>query len=152
MKNILFTLIVAGMLFSCKQPSSETAFVAAPVDSLIANWGKSWNNQDSAAVRNLFTDDALLTDDKLIATNIGEISAKMISPNIHVVSNFKTSKLQDWSTADRAGYTGTYELDVLVNKAIVATPKGVFTLNWIKTATGVWEITTATIYSFAEKK
>lgn len=145
-------LIVIGVLFSCKQPSSETAVITAPVDSLIANWGNNWNNQDSVGVRNLFTADALLTDDHLIATNIDEISAKMISPNIHVVSNFKTAKLQDWSTTDRAGYTGTYELDVLVNKVVVAKPKGVFAVNWKKTENGEWKITTATIYSFVDQK
>lgn len=144
--------MVIGVLYSCKQPLSETAVAVAPVDSLIANWGNSWNNQDSAGVRNLFTSDALLTDDNLIATNIDEISAKMISPNIHAVSNFKTSKLQDWSTNDRAGYTGSYELDVLVNKVVVAKPKGVFTVNWKKMDNGEWKIATATIYSFAEQK
>lgn len=152
MRNILFTLIAAGLLFSCTPPSSETAGTEAHVDSLIAAWGTNWNNQDSAGVRNLFTDDALLTDDSLIASNIEEISARMIGPNIHVVSNFKSSRLQGWSTAERAGYTGTYELDIIVNKAVVAKPKGVFTVNWIKTAIGEWKITTATIYSFAEHK
>lgn len=152
MKKILLSFVVAGMLFSCKQPQSETAVAVAPVDSLIANWGNSWNNHDSVGVRNLFTEDALLTDDKLIATNIEEISAKMISPNIHVVNNFRTSKLQDWSTADRAGYTGTYELDIVVNKTLAGTAKGVFTVNWKMTGNGEWKINTATIYSFAEQK
>lgn len=152
MKKILLSIVVAGMFFSCKQPQPEIAVAVAPVDSLIANWGTSWNNHDSVAVRNLFTEDALLTDDQLIASNIEEISARMISPNIHLVNNFKTSKLQDWSTADRAGYTGTFELDVIVNMTVVATSKGVFTVNWKNTGNGEWKINTATIYSFAEQK
>lgn len=152
MKKILTILFVSGTIFSCKQPSA-TANVdtKAPVDSLIASWSDSWNHHDSAGVRNLFGN-ALLIDDDLIAHNPEEISAEWIHPNINVVSNFKSGKLQDWSTNDRAGYTGTYEFDAVVNDSVVAKPKGVFTLNWIKTDKGDWEITTATIHSIKEKK
>lgn len=152
MKNIFLSLIMAGFLFSCQQPSSEIAMVSAPVDSLINNWSISWNNHDSIAVRNLFATDALLTDDAVIAFGADEISAKMISPYIRSVSNFKASKLQVWSANERAGYTGTYEFDAMVNNNVVAKPKGVFSLNWIKTEGGEWKITTAVIYSFVEQK
>lgn len=152
MKKILYSLLVTGMLFSCTQPSSEVSTTSAPIDSLVANWGIGWNNHDSAMVRNLFTEDALLTDDQLIAAGIDEIATKMISPNIRVVSNFTSAKLQDWSDGNRAGYTGTYEIDIVILEEVVARPKGVFTVNWIKTDSGEWKITTATIYSFPEKK
>ena len=152
MKNIFLSLIMAGFLFSCQQPSPEIAMVSAPVDSLINNWSTSWNNHDSIAVRNLFAADALLTDDAVIASGADEISAKMISPYIRSVSNFKASKLQDWSNNERAGYTGTYEFDAVVNNSVVAKPKGVFSVNWIKTESGEWKITTAVIYSFVEQK
>ncbi len=136
MKKILFSLIAAGILLSCKQPSIESKVIIAPVDSLVANWANGWNSQDSAAVRNLFEDDALLTDNRLIATGIEEIATRMISPNIHLVRNFTSSGLQEWTTDDRAGYTGTYEIEIVVNEEVVAKPKGVFTLNWRKTGTG----------------
>jgi len=152
MKNMLFSLIAAGMLFSCNQPSSESKVTNAPIDSLVANWANGWNSQDSAGVRNLFEDDALLTDDQLIVTGIEEIAAKMISPNIQLVRNFTSSKLQEWTSGDRAGYTGTYEIEIVINKEVVAKPKGVFTVNWKKTGTGDWKITSAVIYSYAEKK
>jgi ketosteroid isomerase-like protein len=149
MKKFLSILFVSGIIFSCKQ-TSATSIVNAPVDSLIASWGNSWNHHDSAGGRNLFGD-ALLIDDDLIAHNPKEISAKWIHPNINVVSNLKSEKLQDWSANDRAGYTGTYEFDAVVNDSVVAKPKGVFTLNWAKTEKGDWKITTATIHSFKEK-
>jgi ketosteroid isomerase-like protein len=152
MKKILLSFVLAGLLFSCKQPSSDIAVVSAPVDSLINNWGISWNNHDSAAVRNMFASDALLTDDLVIASGTDEISAKMISPYIRSVSNFKASKLQEWSTNERAGYTGRYEFDAVVNNSVVAKPQGVFSVNWIKTESGEWKITTAVIYSFVEQK
>lgn len=153
MKLILVLQIAsATALFSCQQPKTETASVKAPIDSLITNWSNSWSNHDSAGVRNLFTNDALLTDDDFIANDAEEISKEWISPNIKIVSHFKSTKLQDWSTNDRAGYTGKYEFDAIVNDSLVAHPKGIYTLNWIKTNDEGWKITTATIYSFVEKK
>ena len=150
MKKILTALILTGILFSCKQPS--TVVVKAPIDSLIANWNSSWNNHDSTGVSNFFAADVLLIDDNLIATNAEEVAAKWIQPNINVVSNFKTIKLQDWSTNERAGYTGKYESDVVVKDSVIAKPKGVFTVNWIKRNKGDWKITTADIHAFVEKR
>lgn len=152
MKKMLFSLIAAGMLISCNQPSTDSNVTNAPIDSLVANWANGWNSQDSAGVRNLFEDDALLTDDQLIATGIEEIAAKMISPNIRLVHNFTSSKLQEWTSGDRAGYTGTYEIEIVINEEVVAKPKGVFTVNWRKTGNGEWKIATAVIYSYAEQK
>lgn len=152
MKPIIVSLIASAILFSCQQTITETAIVKAPVDSLIANWSNSWSNHDSAGVRNLFAKDALLIDDDFIANNAEEVSDKWISPNIDIVSHFKTTKLQDWSTNDRAGYTGKYEFDAIVNDSLMAQPKGIYTINWIKTSEGDWKITTATIYSLGEKK
>ncbi len=150
-KNLLPIILLAGILFSCTQPSSKETQAVAPVDSLVANWNYYWNNHDSSGIRNLFAEEVVLTDDHLIATNIDEISAKMISPNFRLINNLQSSVLQQWSTAERAGYTGTYSLDVKVNDSIVASAKGVFTLNWVKTGNGEWKISTAVIYSHPEK-
>jgi len=152
MKKILMSLLVTGILFSCKESSSNTADAKAPINSLITTWEKTWNDHDSTGVRNLFMEDALVIDDNIIGANANEFSAKWIHPNINVVSNLKSKKLQDWSTNDRAGYTGTYELDVIVKDSIIAKPKGVFTVNWVKTDKGDWKITSAIIHSFDEKK
>lgn len=131
---------------------SKTVVINAPVDSLVRNWGNSWSNHDSAAVKNLFANDALLIDDNLIADNETKISDKWISPNINLVSNFKAFQLQSWSTGENAGYTGTYEFDVVVKDTIVEHPKGAFSLNWKKLSNGNWKITTAAIHSFIAKK
>ena len=152
MKKILASLIVTTMLFSCNQSSTQTTLVKAPVDSLITNWGNVWNNHDSAGVSNLFAPEALLIDDDLIANNAVEIAAKWIHPNITVVSHFKSAKLQEWSSVERAGYTGKYEFDVVVKDSVVAKPRGVYTVNWIKTDKGEWKVTTADIHGFVEKK
>ena len=150
MQKVFFLFILAGILFSCQQPSSETVVEKAPVDSLIENFSQGWNNHDSTSVINLFKQDALLTDDNLVAENASEIADKWIHPNINLVNHFKTTKLQDWSSQDRAGYTGTYEFDVILNDSLLANIKGLYTLNWIKEDTGEWKITTAAIHSLEQ--
>lgn len=154
MKKIFTVLAASAILFSCTQPSPPPAaiIIKAPIDSLVNNWASSWSNHDSAAVRNLFLADALLIDDNYIGANAGEFSAKWIHPNISIVSNLRTVKIQDWSTADRAGYTGKYTLDVVVKDSVIATGNGVFTVNWIKTDAGDWKITTANIHSIVTKQ
>ena len=152
MKKILASLIVTAMLFSCNQSSTQTTLVKVPVDSLITNWGNVWNNHDSAGVSNLFAADPLLIDDDLIANNTAEIAAKWIHPNINVVSHFKSTKLQEWFSEERAGYSGKYEFDVVVKDSIVAKPRGVYTVNWMKTDKGEWKITTVNIHGIVEKK
>ncbi len=152
MKKLLTSLSLTAMLFSCNQSSTQTVSVKAPVDSLIANWGQVWNNHDSAGVRNLFAPDLLLIDGDLIAKNGDEVSEKWIHPNINVVSHFKTTKLQEWTSHERAGYSGMYEFDVVVKDSIMARPRGVYTINWMKTAQGEWKITTADIHDLSQKK
>jgi len=151
MKKLFFALLIPLAITSCKETAGNDPVLKAPVDSLIKSFSDGWNNHDSAAVRNLFATDALLSDDNLIAVNAGEISGKWISPNIRMLSGFKATKLQDWSTNDRASYTGKYEFDVVVNDSVVAKPRGVFTLIWKKSVEGNWEITSATIHSFINK-
>jgi len=151
MKKILTCIIVSAIWSSCQQRAIEVVFVKAPVDSLITNWSDSWNDHDSAGVRNLFMADALLLDNNLIANNTDEIAVKWIHPNINLVHHFKSTKLQDWSANDRAGYTGKYEFDVIVNDSVLAHPKGAYTVNWIKTGNGDWKITTAAIHSLNEE-
>ena len=152
MKKILSLSALALILFSCSRPTAQSVVSKAPIDSLITNWGKSWDNHDSAAVSNLFTANALLIDDNFIGTTTDEIATKWIHPNINIVSHFKSTIIQEWSGTDRAGYTGKYEFDAVVNDSVVAKPSGVYTVNWIKTDKGDWKITTADIHSISIKK
>lgn len=151
MKKIFVSLFITGMIASCKQPAPNSSVVNAPVDSLMTAWADGWNKHDSAAVIHLFAKDALLIDDNLVATNAEKIAGKWISPNIRVVNNFKATELQQWSTSDRASYTGKYEFDVVVKDSVVAKPAGAFTINWIKEDKAGWKITSATIHAFIEK-
>ncbi len=149
MKKIILTLAVAAIVISCNQPVPATTATKAPVDSLIKAWSNCWNNHDSAGALNLFQPAALLIDDDLIATSKADIAAKWIHPNMQLVRNFKATEIQQWSSTDRAGYTGKYEFEAVVNDSVVAKPAGVFTVNWVMEESGDWKITTADIHGFS---
>lgn len=152
MKKILFAFFLAGILFSCKQPTpTVVTVVKAPIDSLIDNYNKAWNTNDSAAIRNLFTDDALLIDDELIAKNGDEISAKWIHPVYKAVSNVTSSKLQEWTSNDRAGFTGLWTIQLKMKKKAMKI-KGAYTVIWMKNDKGQWKIATADLHSIVSKK
>ena len=141
---------LAMLLFSCSQNNSEKKISTSPVDVEITKWEKNWNSHDSAGVVNLFTEDALLIDDKLIAHNKSEIAAKWIHPNIQLVTHFKSEQLKQWNTSETAGYTGKYEFDVTVKDSAIQKIKGVYTINWKKNDVGEWKIITAQIHSLAD--
>ena len=152
MKKVLFALFVAGILFSCKQPATKVVVVTkAPIDSLIDNYNKAWNTHDSAAIRNLFVDDALLIDDELIAKSGDEISLKWIHPVYKAVSNVTSSKLQEWTSNDRAGFTGQWTIQLKMKKKVMKL-KGAYTVIWMKNDKGEWKITTADLHSIMPAK
>ena len=150
MKQITAVLILAFTIFSCKQAEINTRNnnVKAPVDSLITNWENSWNKHDSAGVRNMFVADAILVDDNLVTKNAAEFSEKWIHPSINILNNLTSTKLQEWSEGNRAGYTGKYKLEVVIKDSVVAKPEGIYSVNWLKTEKGDWKITSAVIHSF----
>jgi len=152
MKKVLYAFFLAGILFSCKQPNPKiAAVVKAPIDSLISNFNKAWNTQDSAAIRSLFVNDALLIDDELIAKNGDEISTKWIHPIYHSVSNLTSSKLQEWTSNDRAGFSGLWTIQLKMKKKVLNL-KGAYTVIWMKNDKGEWKISTADLHSIIPTK
>jgi len=151
MKKILFIILISGYAFSCvSQKSTSNNSAVAEVSSLIKDFECAWSTNDSAAISNLFAPDAILFDRPLLATNSQEVAEKWIGPFYQFVKNMRTEKLQEWSTSDRAGYTGYYTLDIMVDGAIVYSPKGICTLNWVKNGKGEWKIITANMNSIDE--
>ena len=149
MIRTLTVLFFTTIIYSCNQTAANTsnASAKAPVDSLISNWDNNWSKHDSAGVRNMFLQDAVLVDDNLVTTNVDEFSQKWIHPNINLVTNLHSDKLQEWSEGNRAGFTGKYNMEIIMKDSIVAKPAGVYSVNWIKTAEGNWKITSAVIHS-----
>ena len=148
MKNFLISLVVAGLLVSCNSNSvTTTSTEKAPVDKLVANFCDGWNNHDSTGVKNQFLDDAILIDDHILTSSIAEMSSKWIRPNMPHIKSITPTKLQEWSTGDRAGYTGTYKMVFIKPKGDLGNSNGLLTVNWLKTAQGEWKITNAHIHS-----
>jgi len=151
MKKIILGILAVGLLFSCSKKPTETELPKAPIDSLIANWQNTWNNNDSAGICNMFAPDIVLIDDELVIMNSKELADNWAGPYHKLVKNLKTEKMQEWSSADRAGYTGKYELDIVINDSVIGHPHGIFTANWIKTENGEWKVTTANMNAFSDK-
>lgn len=151
MKKILIAICVAGIFFSCKQTTPKIVTAKAPIDSLITNYNNAWNNHDSIAIRNLFAHEALLIDDEIIAKNVDEISATWIKPYYRFVNNISLAKMQEWSSGDRAGFTGTYILNLTMKNAKkkdkIMKIKGTCTMIWMKNDKGDWKIATNDIHS-----
>ena len=141
---------LAMFLFSCSQNNSEKEISTSPVNVEIAKWEKNWNSHDSVGVVNLFAEDALVIDDKLIANNRLEIAEKWVHPNINFVTHLKSVQLKQWNTVQAAGYTGKYEFDVTIKDSVVQKIKGIYTVNWKINDKGEWKVITAQIHSFAD--
>jgi ketosteroid isomerase-like protein len=142
---------LAMLLFSCSQNNSEKIIATSPVDEEITKWEKNWNSHDSAGVVNLFAEDALLIDDKLIANNKSEIAAKWVHPNINLVTHFKSQQLKQWNTSETAGYTGKYDFDVTVKDSVIQKINGVYTVIWKINDKREWKVITAHINSIVAK-
>jgi ketosteroid isomerase-like protein len=144
MKNSILVFILLNLLVSCNQKEKETdATAKSPADSLISMYINAWNNNDSAAICNLFAEDAIVVDDELVMMNIGEIAQKWAGPYHLYARNLKTEKLKEWATDNRAGYTGMYALEIVVNDTLMYSPYGIFTMVWEKSKDGSWKVSTA---------
>ncbi|NPD47340.1 MULTISPECIES: hypothetical protein [unclassified Lentimicrobium] len=119
----------------------------APIDTLIANWENNWNQHNAHGLKNMFLEDVILIENDIICKSIQELDEKWIQPNLNNVKDLKTFKMQEWSTESRAGYTGTYEVEVTID-SVNNKLKGVFTVTWMKTEQEEWKISSAMIHAF----
>jgi ketosteroid isomerase-like protein len=154
MKKTIMLLFVIGIFFSCNRSTVNKPVIAqaAPVDSLIDNWNKSWNNHDSTAISNLFDAEVLVIDGQLIVKTPEELATKFIKPFYKMMSNIKTTKLQEWSCIDKAGYTGLWDAKVPSKNKKTMKESGVLTITWKRNDKAEWKITLANLHSFPVKK
>ncbi|HRZ41909.1 MAG TPA: DUF4440 domain-containing protein [Bacteroidales bacterium] len=144
MKQFLLALALVSIFVSCNQKTNvNDEGATSPVDSLIALYEKAWNSNDSAAICSMFAPDAIVVDGELVMLNAAEMAEKWVSPYHRYARNLKTEKLKEWATPDRAGYSGMYALDIVVNDSLRYSPYGIFTMVWEKTPDGFWKVSTA---------
>jgi ketosteroid isomerase-like protein len=140
MRQISILFFGLFLLTSCNKISNSATNQLSPVDSLIGEWIKNWNNHDSIAVKNMFDADVILIDDNMIAKSQEEVVSKMIRPHIESINNIKAEKIKEWVSADRALYTGTYSLDIFANGSLTDQHKGFWTVAWKKNDKDEWKI------------
>jgi ketosteroid isomerase-like protein len=143
---LLFGLV---LITSCNRSTDIATKQLSPVDSLICEWTTNWNNHDSIAIKNMFDADVILIDDNMIAKSQDEVVSKLIRPNIKAINNIKAAKINEWVSNDRAFYTGTYELDIIVNDSLIDQHRGYWTVGWKKNDKDEWKISNVHINSAA---
>jgi ketosteroid isomerase-like protein len=140
MKQLPILLFGLFLLTSCTRPTQTATTQLSPVDTLIGAWVINWNNHDSIAIKNMFDPDVILIDDNMIAKGQNEVVSKLIRPNLNVINNIKAEKINEWVSDDRACYTGTYGLDVIVHDSLIDQPRGFWTVIWKKNDKDEWKI------------
>ena len=149
MKKYYCVLILASLLMGC-QTQVEDAPINSPVDSLAIEWASNWNNHDSTALIQMFSADAVLFDNNIMTRNLEELKTKLILPYHNILDDMKITILHEWVTTDRAGLSGTWTVNIIVNDSTLRPTKGAFTCVWKKSESGDWKVTNAHIHDFTK--
>lgn len=140
-------LLIACLSISCQTQLKDTP-PNSLVDSLSTEWASNWNNHDSIALMQMFDEDAVLFDNGIVTTNPEDLRTKLIVPYHDILKDMKIKILQEWATTDRAGLSGTWTVDIIVNDSVSTPTSGAFTCVWKKLESGEWKVTNAHIHDF----
>jgi ketosteroid isomerase-like protein len=149
MKKI-FAVPIAICLFMTCQNSNGIEEVKSPVDSLVTAWADSWTNHDSITLINMFEHDAILIAGNYVIENHEDLMAIWIRPSLNDVKELKIKKSRDWVSYDRAGFSGRWTIEVVIDNQTYSS-SGAFTCNWKKSDTGEWKVTNAHISAITEQ-
>ncbi len=113
---------------------------SANVDSLGEAFINAWNMQDSAAVMNEISDDAVAMNDSLIHNGKKDIAGNWVGGGVKVISNLKTETLISGAGPDLAYEGGTYTLNINPPGGSVLHERGNYSLVWKKQADNSWKL------------
>lgn len=141
--------VVSFLISGCNASSNheaghngnQTAAATISTDSLINNWNQGWNNHDSKALTNSFTDNSVVvfsSKKKFIGAN--DIMNNWINKNLPSVKNLKTEKISASASSDMAFFNGTYTLDITRNDSLVGNDAGCFTIIWKQQQPNDWKV------------
>lgn len=135
MRQIFFLLFTSLCFFvSCDTKSSKenSAEISVNTDSLVSLWDAAWNNNDSAAIRNLISNDMVFISEGSVEKNIDSLSNYFIRPNSKRLKNLKTSMIASGSSGNQAYYYGSYTHDLALKDTILTGISGVFSFIYTK--------------------
>lgn len=129
---------------SCKQEYADqkvdTNNRVSP-DSLISQWNSAWNQHDSTAVLNLFTDhSAVILNDKERLKGLDSISAFWLRSTLPVLLNLKTENFSSSSGPEFAYYSGNYSVDRIREETKTEKGFGCFTMIWKLQPDKTWKV------------
>ncbi|HNZ41871.1 MAG TPA: nuclear transport factor 2 family protein [Bacteroidales bacterium] len=137
--SALLTAMVVFMLTSCcdnnKCKKQET--LVSP-DSLIGKFATAWNQKDTNAVADIFSDNALFLYRNYSLKGKDSIMIKWVNPTIFNMANLKLTNIASGASADMAFITGFYTFDLTQNDSVVASTDGNYTSVWKKQSDSLW--------------
>ena len=149
MKKIFMLSFVTCLMIACQIPSNKVT-VESPVDSLVTNWANNWNNHDSLALINMFASDVVVFDNNLVMKNSEELITKLIRPYYNIMTDMRIEKISEWVANDRAGFSGTWSVNIFASDTVAVLHTGAFTCVWEKSKSGEWKVINAHISDFTE--
>ncbi len=161
MRSIILLMLTFAIIPSCSHPDNNVAATQneilgvnntkdVSVNELVDGWNSAWNLHDSVAIIKFFEPGAVLIHDTMTAVDFKEISDKFIHPNYKIIHNLKTHELKSWQSGDRAGYSGGFKLDIIIDEKLITSSEGFISINWIKSNDG-WKATVVHINTNALK-
>ena len=147
MNKYYCVLLLAGVLIACQTQITEVP-PSSLADSLGSEWANNWNSHDSIALMQMFDEDAVLFDNNIVTRNPEELKTKLILPYHDILNDMKITILHEWVTTGRAGLSGTWTVDILVNDTVSIPASGAFTCVWKQLESGEWKVTNAHIHDF----
>jgi ketosteroid isomerase-like protein len=131
-------------IVSCKQEQTnlvnETSITVSP-DSLINQWNSTWNQHDSTAVLDLFTEQSsvILSYNKKLK-GLDSINALWLRSTLPVLLNLKTENFTSSSGAEFAYYSGNYSADDTRIESKNGKQYGCFTMIWKLHSDKTWKV------------
>lgn len=136
-------ILIVLLLIACQaneQNTNEPAQEQVSTDSLTGLWNAAWNNKDSTALANMFSENTvyLAGDANLIGRD--SIMVKWVNNNLPAVANLQTVKMSEGTSDGMAYQSGTWTLDVMNNDSLVSKENGIYTFVWKKQADNSWKL------------
>jgi len=140
-KSVLFVLALLSFN-ACKQNANSNKSegnMTNPSDSIVAQWEKVWNANDSAGISEMLSDDAQFISEGISRYSKDTISNTFIKKYYKLIRNLQTKTIKTDVNENVAYYFGTYSHDVQLPDTLIKDINGNFSFIIEKSEPG-WKL------------
>jgi ketosteroid isomerase-like protein len=140
-KSIIITLTLFSFI-SCKQPATsnnDSGNISNPSDSMVTQWNKVWNSQDSAGIADMLTSDAQFVSEGTLRLSKDSICNTFIRKHYKLIRNLETKTINTDASENLAYYYGSYSHDVQLPDTLIKGVNGTFSFIIKKSELG-WKL------------